>query len=161
MHTCFLDFLDWFKFLTFFLHVAATSWWRESQTEAWKISPWTSLAPPRAKMTWHSKRWRSLPASLATTMARALQWLPCRLQGPAASGAFVMCKLWLWSEVLVSNGVCFFSQINELASFFDSPATSVTRVLYTDKDVQARRWHSWDYLLSWEQATLLTLGWSD
>jgi len=40
---------------------------------------------------------------------------------------------------VVSNGVCFFSQIAELASFSDSPAPSVTRVLYTDKDVQARR----------------------
>lgn len=31
-------------------------------------------------------------------------------------------------------------QIDELASFSDSPAPSVTRVLYTDKDVQARRY---------------------
>lgn len=31
-------------------------------------------------------------------------------------------------------------QIDELASFSDSPAPSVTRVLYSDKDVQARRY---------------------
>jgi ureidoglycolate amidohydrolase len=31
------------------------------------------------------------------------------------------------------------AQIDELASFSDSPAPSVTRVLYSDKDVQARR----------------------
>jgi sulfur transfer complex TusBCD TusB component (DsrH family) len=42
--------------------------------------------------------------------------------------------------LLVADGVYFFfSQIDELASFSDSPAPSVTRVLYTDKDVQARR----------------------
>lgn len=38
-------------------------------------------------------------------------------------------------------------QIDELATFSDSPPPSVTRVLYTDKDVAARRYIALSSLL--------------
>lgn len=40
----------------------------------------------------------------------------------------------------ILNCTLFCSQIDELSGFSDAPAPSVTRVLYTDKDVLARRY---------------------
>lgn len=43
----------------------------------------------------------------------------------------------LWVKFVVKMNFVF--QIDELSTFSDTPAPSVTRVLYTEKDVLARR----------------------